>query len=381
MLTGIMQTGIMRFFDAHCDTIGKVWESGADFSGRAEGAAESPGPPAAPGYHPGGDTLHVTLPGLRAGGVCAQVFASWAWTERYKGREFEVAMSEVEAVRRLCEQYPDDLMLATTGAEIASACAGEEPSGRIAVIPSLEGTDALLGDVDNLFAFHEAGVRLVTLAWHDSPFCGSTYGSGTGLTALGVELVEACEDARIVVDVSHASDQAFADVCRIAGRPFVASHSNCRELCPSPRNLTDEMIRAIGERGGVVGITLAPSFLSADHFRQTRSINDEFWRSVEDGSATIDEAGRKSSAAEALIPRPPLDLIVEHIRHAIKVGGEEVVALGGDLDGVDFLPAGFESVADYPRVAALLQAAGFAPDRIEKICHKNLARVFTEVLG
>lgn len=247
----------MRFFDAHCDTIGKVWERGADFGGRDRGITpgnasdDQPGnvPGGQPRYHPGGDDLHVTLPGLRAAGARAQVFASWAWTERYRDREFEVAMNEVKAVRRLCEQYSDDLVLALTGDDISAACEANEPNARIAVIPSLEGSDALCGKVDNLAVFRNAGVRLVTIAWHDSPFCGSTYGSGTGLTDLGIELVEACEDAGILVDLSHSSDQTFFDVCRVATRPFIASHSNCRELCPSPRNLTDEMIREIAERG------------------------------------------------------------------------------------------------------------------------------------
>ncbi len=379
----------MRFFDAHCDTIGKVWERGADFGGRDRGIApgnasdDQPGnvPGGQPRYHPGGDDLHVTLPGLRAAGARAQVFASWAWTERYRDREFEVAMNEVKAVRRLCEQYSDDLVLALTGDDISAACEANEPNARIAVIPSLEGSDALCGKVDNLAVFRNAGVRLVTIAWHDSPFCGSTYGSGTGLTDLGIELVEACEDAGILVDLSHSSDQTFFDVCRVATRPFIASHSNCRELCPSPRNLTDEMIREIAERGGAVGITLAPGFLSADYYRKTKSIYDEFWRAIEERSASSDEAGRRSSAAEALIPRPPLDLIVEHIRHAIKVGGEDVVALGGDLDGVDALPQDFAGVEDYPRVVELLMAAGFTPERIEKVCYRNLARVFRETVG
>lgn len=389
----------MRFFDAHCDTIGKIWEAGADFSG---GSADA-GPPSdnageALSYHPGGENLHVTLPGLRAAGVSAQVFASWAWTERYKGREFETAMAEVQAVRRLCDEFPDDLVLALTGAQIEQAFAAPAPArdamaaagtpaapgptdGRIAVIPGLEGTDALLGEVDNLLVFRRAGVRILTLAWRDTPFCGSTYGNGTGLTDKGTQLVEACEDARVLVDLSHASDQTFADVCRVAKRPFVASHSNCRAICPSARNLTDEMIRAIGERGGVVGITLAPGFLSTEYYHQTKVISDEFWLSVDTGAATVDQAGKKSAEAEALIARPPLDPIVDHVRHAINIGGEDAVGLGGDLDGVDALPAGFTSVADYPTVAELLHRGGLAPAQIEKVCHANMTRVFKEVLG
>lgn len=327
-----MLLGTMRFFDAHCDTIGKIWEGKADF------ASESGRPPDG---HAGGDTLHVTLPGLRKAGVRGQVFASWAWTEKYKGREFEVGMAKVEAVQRLCNEYPADLFLALTGAAVAAACAAPEPgppsgpaasdaSGtRVAVVASLEGADSLQGEVDNLAVFHRAGVRLLTLAWHDSVFCGSSYGEGTGLTAKGADLVGACEQQHVLVDVSHASDQAFADICRVATRPFIASHSNCRALCPSPRNFTDEMIRAVAERGGVVGITLAPGFLSTDYYRQTKGLNEEFWRSIADGTATVDEAGQKSSAAEALIPRPPLDLIAHHVLHAINAGGEDAVGLEG----------------------------------------------------
>lgn len=357
-----MLQNTMRFFDAHCDTIGKILEAGVDF-------ADS-----------GGDTLHVTLPGLRAAGVRAQVFASWAWTGKYPGREFEVGMSKVEAVQRLCAEHPDDLFLALTGADVAAACEAAAPNARIAVIPSLEGADALLGEVDNLAVFHRAGVRLITLAWHDSVFCGSTYGAGAGLTPKGLDLVEACEDARVMVDVSHASDRSFADICRVAKRQFVASHSNCRSLCPSPRNLTDGMIRSVAERGGVVGITLAPDFLSEEHFRATRPSNEAFWRAVAEG-VPVDEAGRRSAEAESAIPRPPLALVADHVRHAIDVGGEDAVGLGGDLDGVDALPAGLDGVHDYPRIAELLAASGLTPVQVEKVCWGNMARVFEEVLG
>ncbi len=180
-----MLSGTMPFFDAHCDTIGAIWEEKADFA-QTNAGTEDPGT-GAPAHHLGSKTLHVTLPGLRAAGVRAQVFASWVWTEKYKGREFEAAMGKVEAVRRLCDDYPADLFLALTGAEIAAACAATEPDARIAVVASLEGADSLAGEVDNLTAFHRAGVRLLTLAWHDTAFCGSTYGDGSGLTPKGFD--------------------------------------------------------------------------------------------------------------------------------------------------------------------------------------------------
>ncbi len=184
----------------------------------------------------------------------------------------------------------------------------------------------------------------------------------------------------MLVDVSHASDRAFADICRVATRPLVASHSNCRALCPNPRNLTDEMIRTVALGGGVVGISVAPGFLSAGFFREEKTISEEFFRSVAAG-ASVDEAGRQSSAAVALIPRPPLESLVDHVTWAINVGGEDAVGLGGDLDGIDALPLGLEGVADYPRIAGLLSDAGLSPAQVEKVCYRNFARVFRETLG
>ena len=397
----------MPFFDAHCDTIGPIWEGRADFvTGEVAAGRES---------HGGEGHLHVTLPGLRSAGVCAQVFASWVWSPRFKGRELEVGLGKVEAVGRLCEQFGDDLFLARTGTEIVEACrqaaeaeraaaAGNEaapqvPGGapapidpedaaeqaaalrrarpRTAVIASLESADPLQGEVDNLGAFHDAGVRLITFAWGDNEFLGSAYGGGGGLTAKGADLVEACEEKRVLVDVSHASDKAFWDICRVAKRPFAASHSDCRQLCPAPRNLTDEMIRALAKRGGVMGITLAPGFLSTTYRNAEAPLDEQFKDVMMSGS---EETVRAYSEALAAIPRPPLELIVDHVRHALKVGGEDAVGLGGDLDGVEVLPAGLDGVGDYPRIAQLLKAAGLRPAQIDKVCWGNFARLFKEGL-
>jgi len=382
----------MRFFDAHCDTIGLILEAGADFlaepgaaaspCGAGSGATPNPGGAAkapAPGAAP---IPHVTLPGLKTGRIGAQVFASWVWSGKYKGREFDVGMAKVEAVRRLCAEYPEDLALASTAADLAAPFAATQAvPPRVAVLPSLEGADPLLGDADNLLAFYDAGVRLLTLAWGDNPFCGSAYGEGTGLTKRGVDLVAACESLGVMVDVSHLSDKGFADLCVVAERPFVASHSNCRSLCPSDRNLTDEMIRALAERGGVVGITLAPGFLSPEYHEKERSVLGRSFQTVLSGEETFDDAQVHAAAAMAGVPRPPLSTVLDHVTWAINVGGEDSVGLGGDLDGVDYLPAGFDGVADYPRIEELLRDGGLTSRQIDKVCHENFLRAFQEVLG
>jgi membrane dipeptidase len=354
-----------RFFDAHCDTIQKVVENGADF--------------AAP------EGMHVTLPGMLKAGMCAQVFAAWALAERLGGREDEVAMQMVEAVGTLCREHSDRLVLARTWGDIEAACAG---SGRIAAIPSLEGADPLKGNPQALIPFYQAGVRLLTLAWADNafsgtaanPYSGTARSSGLGLTKKGQDLVGLCDELGVVVDVSHASDQAFWDVCAVSTKPFVASHSDCRALCPNTRNLTDEMIRVLADRGGVVGINLFSGFLSPAFSAKEEDYRAQAFGAVRAGERTMEEAGAAISAFLVGIPRPPLSLLVDHVKHVIHVGGEDCVGLGGDLDGVDSTPAEIDGVGDYPKIAELLERAGMTPTQVEKVCHRNLGRVFREVM-
>ena len=341
----------MKFLDAHCDTIVKIVDEGAGFA-------------AGPG-------LQVTLEGLRSAGVRVQVFACCVPEARDPGHTRERALELVAAVRTLCANQ-SSVVLAEHAGEAAGALGGDGP---VSVIVSLEGADPLEGDAEALREFHRRGVRLLTLAWDDNPFCGSTYGDGVGLSAKGEELVQFCEELGVMVDVSPASDAAFSDVCRVATRPFVASHSDCRALCSAARNLTDEMIRALAERGGVMGINLASGFLSQSFHDQERGSTSSFWKQVRSGQKSFDEAGEEAARAVRKLPRPPLDLVAAHVRHAIMVGGEDCVGLGGDLDGIDSTPLGIEGVGDYPKIAALLLQAGLSEAQVEKVCWRNFARV------
>lgn len=348
---------IMRYFDAHCDSIQPILQRQADF-------IEDPG-------------LHVTLPGMLEAGLSAQVFAAWTYAERGTGTEYERAMEQVEGVAGLCRTHSPHLVFATRYADIAAAA---ETPGRIAAIASLEGADPLMGDIDLLRDFYAAGVRLVTLAWGDNAFSGTVFGDGTGLTAKGRELVELCDEMGVVVDVSHASDVAFFQVADVARGSVVASHSNCRTLCPHMRNLTDEMIRSLGERGGVMGINLASGFLSADFFAQEKDDQAEWVRRIASGKGSFREATETARAAARTLPRPSLGLVVEHVRHAMNVGGEDCVGLGGDLDGIESTPEGMDTVADYAKLEPLLRAGGLSSAQLEKVCHENFERVFREVL-
>jgi membrane dipeptidase len=345
------------FFDAHCDTFLRVVENGADFE-------RSP-------------DLHVTLPGMIDGGVRVQVFAAWTLAERLQGREDEVAVQMVEAVKAMCSAHSDRFVLVRSRADLQVVAADRTKTGALC---ALESADPLKGDPSALDFFYDAGVRLVTLVWGDNAFCGATFGNGSGLTDKGRELIDRCEALGVMVDVSHASDPGFWDLCQAATKPFVASHSNCRTLCDNTRNLTDEMIRALGERGGVAGINLSPGFLSQDHSSRYSEYRDKIMSEPGADQLTIDEVGARMTEFERSLPSAPLSLVADHVKHLIAVGGEDCVGIGGDLDGVDSLPEGIEGVADYLKFIDLLKAAGLSSSQVNKVCHGNLMRVFEEVL-
>jgi len=345
------------FFDAHCDTFLRVVENGAEFEAA------------------GG--LHVTLPGLLAADARMQVFAAWTLAERLQGEEDQAAMRMVEAVAAACRANPERMLLVRTASDLDAV---EDGPGRVAAICGLESADPLKGDPRALLRFQEAGVRVLTLAWGDNAFCGSCFGRGDGLSDKGEELVALCEEQGVVVDVSHASDTAFWDVCRVSEKPFIASHSNSRALCDSPRNLSDEMVRVLAERGGVVGLNLYSGFLSGEFAAELTRFYKDLEKRPGSVDLSFDEKGALVTDFQASLPHPPLSLVVDHIKHLISVGGEDCVGLGGDLDGCDSLPEGLDSVLDYPKIAARLRESGISSSQVAKVCHGNFARVFRDLL-
>jgi len=343
----------MKFFDTHCDTAMKVLDGTLDFTT--------------------GEGGHIGLPQLVEAGSCAQVFACFVLSERYPGHERERAEAMIEEIYSMAQGSGGAMRVVKASSSLHSSCDGEGP---IAAIIGLEGADPLEGRAENLRHFYELGVRDIIPAWQDNPFSGTAFGSNTPLTDEGRKLIELAEELNVMVDVSHLSDEAFADVCSMARRPFIASHSNCRALCPTLRNLTDKMIRELSDHGGVMGINLSPSFLSPDYFAQAFP---RWQRALQEGTSQ-QEAERLRAEAEAL-PRPAIDWIVRHVLHAIDVGGEDVIGLGGDLDGITKTPVGIETIADYVKIPDLLLSAGLSTRQVEKVCYANYERVFTEVLA
>lgn len=349
----------MRFFDAHCDAVMRAYDGECDFVA-------------------GEDRGHVDLPRLLAAGHCVQIFAVFAPSRYYAGRDVRaLAEQAIGTIHGWAVASGGRLSVARTAAEVGQAVRTGPPARPLAALIGLEGADPLEGQAENLAHFFDLGVRLVIPAWDDNVFSGTSGGDGGGLSAEGARLVEFAETLGVMLDVSHLSDVAFEQVLALTRAPFVASHSNCRSLCPAPRNLTDAQIQKLADRGGVMGINLAPDFLDPDYLAA--------WDGVMAAAKGADAAERQrireaAGPQLAAIPLPDPDRIAWHVRHAMNLGGEGCVGLGGDLDGISRMPAGIEGVQSYPYIADILRGAGLTERQVELVCWGNMARVFGEVL-
>ncbi len=347
----------MRFFDAHCDAVMNSYDRTF-------------------GFVAGDPRGHIDLPRLAAAGSRAQVFAVFAAASYFPQRDIR-ALAE-EAIRTLhgwADESGERMIIARTGADIARAF--EDEGAGVAAIVGLEGADPL-PDAEALADFFALGVRLVIPAWDDNHFSGSSSGGGGPLSAGGRRLIELARSLRIMVDVSHLSDAAFLEVSALMGDlPFIASHSDCRALSPAPRNLTDAQIRILADQGGVMGINLAPDFLDPSYLAAW----DAIMAPVKGADAATRQKHRMAAGPQlAVIPLPKLDWVGRHVRHALHIGGEDCIGLGGDLDGINITPAGVTGIESYPGIVDVLREAGLTAPQVEKVCWRNMARVFGEVL-
>ena len=347
----------MRFFDAHCDAVMNSYDREFNFvTGDRRG--------------------HMDLPRLTDAGVHAQVFAVFAAASYFPNRDIRgMAEAAIRTLHGWADESAGRMIIARTGAEIARTF--DDDSTRVAAIIGLEGADPL-SDAEALADFFTLGVRLVIPAWDDNHFSGSSTGGAGPLSAEGQRLIELARSLRIMVDVSHLSDAAFLQVAALMGdRPFIASHSDCRALSPAPRNLTDEQIRALANRGGVMGINLAPDFLDPAYLASW----DAIMAPVKGADAARRQKHRMAAGPQlTAIPLPALDWVARHVRHALNIGGEDCIGLGGDLDGITIAPAGVTGVESYPRIVDALHDAGLTAAQVEKVCWRNMVRVFGEVL-
>ena len=285
------------------------------------------------------------------------------------------------------ELHPRELRLALTAADVEAAQQGRQ----LAVLMGLEGAHPLGGDLRQLRIMYRLGVRYMTLTWSVSNRAGRLLRRlkkpdvvhHDGLSPLGQQAVAEMNRLGMLVDISHVSDKTFFDAIEVAKAPLIASHSSARALTDHPRNMTDEMLRAVAKNGGVVMVNFFSAFVD-DAFRKAlEALQPEEDKAIAAVNAKYrdDPAGRTKAwfAAEreiaARIPRPPLKSLIDHIEHVALVAGVDHAGLGSDFDGISSLPQGIDSAADLPKIAAELRKRGFTQTEVAKIFSGNILRV------
>jgi membrane dipeptidase len=311
-------------FDAHADTLTEMTDRGYDLD-RAP------------------DDLHIDLPKCADGVLDAQVFTCFVHPN-YVGRGAADRVREMlDTMDRQLAHFPEQVALCTGPGEIAAARA----MGKLAGLLAIEGGHAIEDDLDTLREFHARGVRCMTLTWNNSnewaDGCGDD-GPHGGLTARGREVVAAMEELGVVVDISHVARSTFDGVMEVARAPMIASHSCSKVLRDHQRNLDDDQLRAIAERGGVACLNLYPVFL------------------VESGEATLEH-------------------VLDHMDRFIEVAGAEHVGLGADYDGIGRTPIELPHVGALPRLTAGLLERGHDESTVEAVLGGNLLRVFEAVFA
>jgi membrane dipeptidase len=333
------------------------------------------------------NTGSIDIPRMKEGGLDAIFFSIWIPSKVTGPEAVRRGLQQIDAVRQQVRKHPRDIVLATTAAEIREA----KKRGQIAALMGVEGGHMINSDLDVLRKFAGLGVRYMTLThsgndeWADSSTDKAVH---NGLTDFGKDVVREMNRLGVMVDISHVSDKTFADALAVSKAPMIASHSSCRAICDAQRNMTDEMMKALAAKGGVVQINYHVGFLSQE-FRDAEKadpkINGEIGQEVNkrcgDNEACQLLEGDKltrEAVEKGKLPRVGYDKIIEHIDHAVKVAGADHVGLGSDFDGAN-MPYGMEDATKLPLITEALLKKGYSESDVRKILGENTLRVMSEV--
>ncbi|MGC1604534.1 MAG: dipeptidase [Candidatus Acidiferrum sp.] len=328
----------------------------------------------------------IDIPRMKEGGLGAIFFSIWIPSKVTGPDAVKRALDQIDAVREEVRKHADDLALATTAEGIRAA----HEHGKIAALIGVEGGHMIASDLSVLRTYAELGARYMTLThtgnveWADASTDKPVH---DGLTDFGKEVVREMNRLGMIVDVSHVSDKTFADVLEVSKAPVFASHSDCRALCDAPRNMTDDMIRALAAKGGVIQINYHVGFLSQE-FRNTEKAHPEWDKAISleiqrrcgarEGCRLIEgDRITREYVTRGDLPKVEWTKIIEHINHAVKIAGIEHVGLGSDFDGAN-MPFGMEDTSKLPRITQALLEEGYSEGDVKKILGENTLRLMAE---
>ena len=337
-------------------------------------------------------TGYLDFQKIKAGNLGAEFFSIWVEPGANKGHEAKRALDMIDSVYEQARRHPDQMIMAFSTQDILTA----HREHKFAALLGVEGGHAIEGDIRILRDYYRLGVRYMTLTWSNTNDIGDSSGDMTdskvehhnGLTPFGRQVVMEMNRMGMMVDISHVADSTFYQALELSRAPVIASHSSSRALTSAPRNMTDDMLRALAAKNGVAQANFYCAFVSQKYFdtaKQLAAEKDPDYLKVQELfiRAQTPEVAKELAEAQARLapklPRPPLSDLIDHIDHMVKVAGVDHVGLGSDFDGIDCSPQGLDSAADLPKITKALYERGYSADDIHKILGGNLLRVFGHV--
>jgi membrane dipeptidase len=339
------------------------------------------------------DIGHVSLEKARRGNLGAEFFSIWVEPETNQGHYAQHTFDLIDSVYEQAERHPDQMMMAFSVTDIERA----HREHKLAALMGIEGGHSIENDIHLLRDYYRLGVRYMTLSWSNTNEWADSSGDisdvkiqhHNGLTDFGKQVVLEMNRLGMMVDISHVADKTFFDTIAITKAPVIASHSSARALVNHPRDMTDDMLRAVAKNGGTVQVNFFSGFLDENYRKAMEAQSKDQAAAIQKYVDSLKAQGKPINYIEidrmgrewmAKIPRPPLKSLIDHIDHIAKVAGVDHVGLGSDFDGVSgATPQGIDSAADLPKITQALVDRGYSAEDIRKILGGNLLRVFRQV--
>jgi membrane dipeptidase len=360
--------------DTHADTPQRLLDQGYDLAHPLNGG-------------------HFNLASAKDGNVGAVFFAIWVEPKIYRGEYAHRALELIDAVYRQAAEHHGQMRMAFSSADILAA----HREHKLAALIGIEGGHSIENSLPLLRDYYRLGARYMTLTWYNSNGWADSSGdvndpkiphTQDGLSDFGKDVVREMNRLGMMVDVSHVSDETFYRTLITSRAPVIASHSAARALCDSPRNMDDNMLRAISRHGGAVMVNFYSAFLSQDYRNAEQALRPAIRHAIEDAESKLEAEGKPiTEAIEAQItkgylskvPRPPLSVLIDQIDYIAKIAGIDHVGLGSDFDGIPATPQELDSAADLPKITQALMARGYCAQDMDKILGGNFLRVFEKV--
>jgi membrane dipeptidase len=329
---------------------------------------------------------HIDIPRMKEGGMNAIFFSIWIDGRIMGPPAIQKALDQIDAVHENVRRNSKDMVFCRTAEEVRRA----HKAGKIAALMGVEGGHMIGNDIRMVRIFGDLGVRYMTLShfyndeWADSSTDKPVH---NGLTDYGKDIVREMNRQGIMVDISHVSDKTFYDALEVSRAPLIASHSSCRAICSHPRDMSDDMIKALAGKGGVIQINYEKSFIDQAYKDASDKLSGGVVALIDQLKKVCGEdeecVGKKMqemekrATAEGKLPHVTWERIIDHIDHVVKLAGADHVGLGSDFDGAT-MPEGMDDCTQLPKITEALMRRGYSDDDIRKILGGNLLRVMEQ---